>query len=115
LNIEVLTVVQYINGYVNQQLHKLRFYNLQLPYICFGHKVTIIRGFVRTYVHFTSHSPLFIKLCVGVIFLYTVHNTVHCFTDVLGFFHCTAMVGTVEFFRCTAMVDDVVSIPMVRR
>ena len=32
-----------------------------------------------------------------------------------GFFHCTAMVGTVEFFRCTAMVDDVVSIPMVRR
>jgi hypothetical protein len=27
----------------------IKFYTLQLPYICFGHKVTIIRGFVRTW------------------------------------------------------------------
>jgi hypothetical protein len=36
--------------------------------MCLGDKVTIVRGVVRTCVHFTSRGPLFTKLCVGVIF-----------------------------------------------
>ena len=46
-------------------LIKILFNTLRLPYICFGHGVTIIRGVVRTCVHFTSRSPLFTILCVG--------------------------------------------------
>jgi hypothetical protein len=59
-----ILVIDYIHQ-PTTALIKIYLTLLRLPYICFGHGVTIIRGVVRTYVHFTSRSPLFTMLCVG--------------------------------------------------
>jgi hypothetical protein len=46
-----------------------------LPYICFGHYVTIIRGiYIYLCMHFTTRCPL----CVLLMLLYDESCCVHC-------------------------------------